>query len=324
MTLWRDQLEYDPIQPLILSKNNALIYHTKRTLLDEKVPPIETLWELNSALKIIKKQKANGSWAYRGGKEIIRSRENYNQLETYRQLGFLIENFGFNNSHTSIEKAAQFLFSFQTDLGDFRGIYGTQYTPNYSAGICELLIKAGYYADVRIKKCIEWLLASRQNDGGWAIPIRTHNCKWQEVVNSDIILEPRTEKPFSHIITGVVLRAFAAHPYYRKSEEIRQAALLLLDNFFQNDNYPDRKEKSFWTKFTFPFWFTDLLSALDSIYFIDIAKHHPNILKSLEWFKKQQQSDGMWDVKILKTGVDKDIKLWIGYLICLTFKRFLV
>jgi len=65
------------------------------------------------------------------------------------------------------------------------------------------------------------------------------------------------------------------------------------------------------------------LSALDSIYFIDIAKHHPNILKSLEWFKKQQQPDGMWDVKILKTGVDKDIKLWIGYLICLTFKRFL-
>ena len=46
-----------------------------------------------------------------------------------------------------LEKAAEFLFQRQTTEGDFRGIYGTQYSPNYSAAIMELLIKSGYSDD---------------------------------------------------------------------------------------------------------------------------------------------------------------------------------
>ena len=104
-----------------------------------------------------------------------------------------------------------------TEEGDFRGIYGMQYTPNYSAAIMELLIKAGYSTDVRTEKGFQWLLSIRQKDGGWAIPLRAVGKKFDlETMQSELI-QPDKTKPFSHLVTGIVLRAFTAHPEYRKS-----------------------------------------------------------------------------------------------------------
>lgn len=319
---WKTQLNYDPVPPLISTKSRALLYFIKKDLLENEVGSIEQLWELDEARGILKKQKDEGSWKYPGGKKDMRSQENYDQLETYRQLGFLIEIYGFNNTHASIKHAAEFLCSFQTDKGDFRGIYGNQYSPNYSAGILELLIKAGYQNDSRVEKGLKWLLSVRQDDGGWAVPIRTNNAKWQEVMNSKEPLQPNRVKPFSYMITGVVLRAFAIYPKYRKSAEIKLAGELLLSRFFENDKYPDRRDKSYWTKFTFPFWFTDLLSSLDSLFFIGFTKEHPKIEKAMEWFRSEQEDDGNWNLNLLKGAKVKDYNLWINYLICRTFKRY--
>jgi len=92
-----------------------------------------------------------------------------------------------------------------------------QYTPNYSAAIMELLIKAGYSTDVRTEKGFQWLLSIRQQDGGWAIPLQTVGKKFDlETMQSELI-QPDKTKPFSHLVTGIVLRAFTAHPEYRKS-----------------------------------------------------------------------------------------------------------
>jgi len=319
---WKKQFKFDPIPPLILTKSKALLYFIRYDLLEEDVGSIKQLWELDGAQKILKKQQRDGSWKYPGGKKDIYSQENYDQLETYRQLGFLVEIYGFKNTHSAIKNAAKFLFSFQTDEGDFRGIYRNQYSPNYTAGILELLIKAGYQNDIHIEKGLEWLLSVRQDDGGWAVPIRTNNAKWQEVMNSKEPLQPNRVKIFSYMITGVVLRAFAIHPTYQKSPEIKLAGELLLSRFFENDKYPDRRDKSYWTKFTFPFWFNDLLSSLDSLYFIGFTKEHPNIEKAIEWFKSKQEDDGNWNLKLLKGAKVKDYKLWISYLICRTFKRY--
>ena len=134
---------------------------------------VDVLWELPEARRVVGRQSQNGSWRYAGGKHSIRSQENYDQLETFRQLGILVEKFGFTRQHPSIERAATYLLSFQTDEGDLRGIYGNQYATTYVGAILELLIKAGYADDPRIANALSWLLAMRQNDGGWAIPVRT-------------------------------------------------------------------------------------------------------------------------------------------------------
>ncbi|MFX1498118.1 MAG: hypothetical protein ACFFBH_11370 [Promethearchaeota archaeon] len=323
MSGWRKHLNFDPIPILLTTTSRALLCFVKTELVEEKdLGSIEQIWELEEAQKILKKQQKNGAWKYSSRKEDIQTQENYNQLETYRQLGYLVELYKFKKSQPSIKKAAEYLFSFQTDEGDFRGIYGTQYSPNYSAGILEILIKAGYENDQRTKKCLNWLLSMRQNDGGWVIPIQTYRIKWQDAVTSKEILQPIKNKPFSYMVTGVILRAFAAHSKYRRKSEVRLAGELLLSRFFERDNYPARGDKSYWTKFTFPFWFTDLLSSLDSLYFIGFNKEHPQISRALKWFIKEQGTDGNWNLKLLKGARIKDYKLWINFVICRTFKRY--
>ncbi len=259
---------------------------------------------------------------YPGGKENIRSQENYNLLETYRNLGILIEEFGFNKKHPAIQETANYLFTFQTREGDdFRGIYGNQYSPNYTAGITELLIKAGYEHDTRINKVFEWLLSIRQEDGGWAIPFRTQNHKIDVIASHSKTLEPDKSKPFSHMVTGVVLRAFTVHQTHKQSEETHRAGELLLSNLFKSDHYPDRATPDYWLRFSFPFWFTDLISALDSLSLIRFSESDLGIHEALQWFVLNQQQTGLWELKITK-GQNRDIlQLWLALSICRIFKR---
>ena len=92
--------------PLISSKNEAIIYFARRDLLEEKAEPLEKLWNLPSAINIIKKQQEDGYWRYPAWKTKINEPENYNLLETYRQLGFLVEKYGLTRGHHAIKKAA--------------------------------------------------------------------------------------------------------------------------------------------------------------------------------------------------------------------------
>ena len=321
MTDWKEQLRFKPLTKLLLTENCAILYFIKKDLLEENAKSTEALWNLPEVEKIFKKQQIDGSWKYPSNKKSVRTQENYNQLETYRQLGFLVEKYDFNNQHQAIQKGVEFLFSFQTEEGDFRGIYGNQYSPNYTAGIMELLIKAGYNKDSRIEKGIKWLLSVRQDDGGWAVPIRTNNAKWSEVMDSEKILQPKKEKPFSHMITGVVLRAFAAHPKYRNSEEGKIAGKLLASRFFKPDKYPDRKAVDYWFRVSFPFWFTDIVSSLDTLSKLGFTTSHPQIETALNTLRERQLENGLWDLKLLKTK-DKDLPLWIALAICRIFKNF--
>jgi hypothetical protein len=289
MKNWREELRVDPIPVLISSNNRAIEYFARRDLLAEKVGPIETLWESPEVKRILRKQQEDGSWKYPGGgKEHLRSREDYNQIETYRNLGILIEKYGLENRHPAIERAAEFLFSKQTPKGDFRGIYGNQYSPNYSAAIMEFLIKAGYDGDPRIEKGFQWLLSMRQNDGGWAIPLRTVGAKYADIVKA-ITIEPNLSKPFSHLATGVVLRAFAASRKYSKFPEAATAGKLLASRFFKRDAYPDRNTPQYWESVSFPFWFTDIVSALDSLSLLGFSGDEPDIDDALRWLKNRQR-----------------------------------
>ena len=177
----------------------------------------------------------------------------------------MIEKYGFTIKDKNIARAAEFLFSFQSKEGDIRGIYGNQYSPNYSAAIVELLIKSGYDKDKRISKFFEWIISIRQDDGGWVIPFRTHRGSSLGMMKMRKTLEPDKSWPHQHLATGAVLRAFAAHPKWRRSKVAREAGELLANRFFQPDKYVDRRTPKFWEKITFPFCYTDILSSLDSL-----------------------------------------------------------
>lgn len=315
--------KYDPIKPLLESKNEAFIFFTRRDLFDEKGLDFKDLWEMPEAVKILKKQREDGSWKYPGKlKDAYRDQKGYDQLETFRQIGFLIEKYNFNRNHPSIEKAAEYLFSFQTNSGDFRGIYGTQYSTTYSPMISELLIKAGYENDIRMLKSLDWLLQIRQDDGGWAIPLRTVDARFLEVVHAGEVIEPNRAKPFSHLVTGCALRALSAHPKYQRLPETTHAGKLLMSRFFKHDRYADRSAVSYWTGFSYPYWFNDLLTSLDSLSKIGFSRNEPEIKTALNWFGSHQSTNGTWGKLKLLRGQDKQQYLWITLQISRVFKRY--
>ncbi|MGZ7047845.1 MAG: prenyltransferase/squalene oxidase repeat-containing protein [Methanobacterium sp.] len=321
MGSWQKELNVDPIPELLNVENEAINYFTKRDLLDKKIEPIEILWKLPEVEKILKKQQSDGSWKYPGGNKHIRSEENYDQIETYRILSYLIEKYGFNREHKAIQRAAEFFFHFQSEEGDFRGIYAHQYSTTYSPAIMGLLINAGYENDPHIQKGFHWLLKIKQEDGGWVIPFRTVRKNIKDALNCPEPIQPDKSKPFSHLVTAMVLRAFAAHPKYQKSEEAKKAGELVISRFFKNDKYPDRKNKIFWERVGFPFWFTDIISALDSLYFLGFNINNSGIKEGLDFLREKQMKNGNFNLKITR-GSDKDLPYWICLAVCRLFKRY--
>jgi hypothetical protein len=290
---------------LLDTGNEALIAFTKRNLLGEEVD-IEELWTLPRVKRILKNQQLNGSWVYPNKKAILRSPTNYNQYQTYKTIAELVEFYGLNRKHDAIRKAAEYLFSFQTKEGEFRGMYGNQYSPNYSASITEFLIKAGYEG-TRIEKSLDWLLRMRQDDGGWAIPLRTRN-RELEALNETETIEPDKTKPFSHLITGIVLRPFSLMTAYRR--KVEDAGMLLADRVFTRDKYSDRMGVEYWTKFTFPYHWTDILSTIDTLTLLGI-RNHPKISEVLHWFEKHKQENGIYEVSVMAGAKYRDVKYWI-------------
>ncbi len=320
MSVWHEELKVDPVSNLLSLGNEAIKYFTLRDLLGRKVESIEMLWELPQANKILKKQEDNGSWKYPTGPNQM-DYVDYNLYQTYLTLGELVEKYGFNKEHTSIQKAAEFIFKSQSEEGDFRGIYANQYSTTYSPAIMELLIKAGYNNDPRILKGFDWLLSIRQNDGGWALPFRTMGFNIGDAFNNKELIQPDISKPFSHLVTAMVLRAFAAHSKHQKSVHAKKAGQLLISRFFTNDKYPDRKSKNFWERVSFPFLYTDIISALDPLYFLGFNTQNPKIKGGLEFLKNKQHENGNFNLKITR-GNDKDLPYWICLAVCRLFKRY--
>lgn len=318
---WTNRIHYNPIPTLLASKSEALRFFTRRDLLESDHGPVSQLWHSPHVIRLLETQGENGGWRYHGGREKIRSQEDYDQIETFRVLRYLVEKYGFNKSHRAFRNAAEFLFSHQTSQGDFRGIAGNQYVPYYSAAMMELLIKGGLSDNAGIERGFRWLLSIRQDDGGWAFPMRTVGRSLSTETFRSETLEPDRSKPFSHMVTGIVLRAFAAHPSYRKSREAKLAGELLASRLFEPDKYPDRQASSFWTSFSFPFWFTDLLSALDSLSLIGVNTSNAQVAGSVNWFVSNQAKNGLWSLRLRIMAGEKEPDNWITLAISRVFKR---
>jgi hypothetical protein len=147
----------------------------------------------------------------------------------------------------------------------------------------------------------------------------THR-KWSDALQSKTIL-PDTSKPFSHLVTGVVLRAFAAHSRYRRSREAHAAAELVTRRIFRADSYVDRKAPEFWERVSFPFWFTDVVSILDSLSLLGFRAENQAIQNALGWLIDRQVEDGSFRLKLLRDR-DRNLRYWVCLAVCRILKRF--
>jgi hypothetical protein len=330
---WLESLEFDPTPTLLSSGNKAIEYFTKRDLLEKKMEPIYHVWQLPEVQKMFRKQQPDGSWKHSGKETVSYPKYHYSLEQTWKNFRTLIEEYKVNRKHEGARKAAEFLFSCQTDRGDIRGMLGNQYATYYTGAILALLIKSGYENDPRVEKGLNWLLSMRQNDGGWTIPILTHKYDkktFHDLTSQDIQpIEPDRSKPYSHNWTDMVLRAFAAHPKYRNRKEALKAANLLKSSFFRPDYYPSLQHTHYWVRFLF--WWPNLVTALYSLSLMRYSKDDRDIKKALNWLVKNQMPNGLWKLTYEETAKEdvlslskksKERCLWLTLTIARIFRRF--
>ena len=314
-------LLHDPVPWLLSAEGAAVPTRVRRDLIGEKAD-VRTLWELPEPQRLLRRQQADGSWPYPVRKP---PPQNYDLYQTLVSIGELIGKYGFDRRHPAVERAARYIFSCQTPAGDFRGIYGSQPAHTYTPALMEVLIEAGYSKEAAIERAFRWLLATRQDDGGWAIPARTRGLKlikdWDTIASGPEIAADPTQ-PFSHVVTGMVLRAFAAHPRYRKAGAARHAAELFTSRLFKADTYADRKGSEYWFRFTYPFQFTDLLTALDSLSKLGFPASDPAIARAIGWFRERQRPDGSFELRMVRGIGDRELPRWLGLALCRALLRF--
>ena len=332
MSKWLAQLNFDPTSTLISLGNEAIVYFTKRDLLEQEVTPISQIWRLPEVQKILRNQQSDGSWKYAGKKAVIYPEFHYPLFQTWKNFRVLVEQYELTKKHQAMRKAAEFLFSCQTEQGDIRGMLANQYATYYTGAILAHLIRAGYQDDPRVEKGLRWLISVRQDDGGWTIPIITHKFNRKAMYrltseNADPV-EPDKSKPFSHNWTDMVLRAFAAHKEYRKCREARKAADLLKSRFFKPDVYTSYKAASNWVRFAF--WWPNIVTSLDSLSLMGYSKDDPDIRKALNWLVENQLSNGLWRITYLEGKREglcpnertRERQLLLTLTIARIFKRF--
>ena len=108
---WLEALAVDPLPALLAWEDLALGFWVRGDLLGETIDPVESLWESGGAVALVRAQRADGSWPYRGKSYDPETGTHYDLLETYRNLRVLVEMYGFHCGHPALEGAAEYVLS---------------------------------------------------------------------------------------------------------------------------------------------------------------------------------------------------------------------
>ena len=327
---WRSELKSDPIPFLLSAGNPAITHWTRRDLLDEDPGPVEILWRLPEVTKLMRKQLPDGSWPH-SPPDPQHPAIDHGLLEAWRFGRCLVYQYGMTHENEPVARAAERIMSTQTSEGDFRGILANQLTTYYQGAITAMLIDAGYVDDPRVERSLMFLLNVRQDDGAWATPMTTHKFdrETQYRLASEHMdpVQPDRSKPFSHTCTGMVLRAFSAHPQFRTHEAAQTGAVRLKSRFFQKDAYTSLQAASYWVRFEYPFWWNNIVSAMDSLSQIGLPATDPDMTRGLTWLLQHQEDDGGWLTTYAKpepdTAATRERRLWVTLAICRLLRRLL-
>jgi hypothetical protein len=170
---------------------------------------------------------------------------------------------------------------------------------------------------------LDWLLSMRQEDGGWIVPAQAvpsrerGNAFWRAEP-----LGPDRSLPHAHLATGMALRALAAHPRYRHRRQALSAGEALKHRLLQADKHNSRRAKSYWLKFQFPFWWTSLVSALDTLSRLGFDAGDVDIERGLAWLHENQHADGLWPTRYDSGRKAPANRRWVGLAVCRVFKRY--
>jgi hypothetical protein len=264
----------------------------RRDLIDDsEAPAADEIAGYPEVKALLRKVEKDGSFAPRasdkelGGLKFVKCLSTIRCLDRLADYGLRVE--GTSAVAQQLHKIADFILASQDSDGGLGDLTladtpkgrGKVVAVHYQGWALSALCRAGFEADERVEKGFKFLLALRQDDGGWA---------WRGV---------RTEsaaRPSSHLITGMVLRSFASSKERHTGREARRAAELLATRFLQPDRYEDRKAPAFWEALVEPRFYTDVLDALDTITSIGLGKENSGVRTAEAYLRARQAKDGLW------------------------------
>jgi hypothetical protein len=284
---WRARLARDPVPVLLREGSPALVARVRRDLIDDdEAPGPEEMITYPEVKAFLRKQDKSGAFVPRPPEKTLGPPKFARAVATLRGLERLAD-FGLGLSHPAVRAAAELLLGSQDGegglgdlaLGETREARAKTVALHFQGWALAALCRAGYDADPRVERGFQFLLASRQADGGWA---------WRGVRTDS------AARPSSHLVTGMVLRAFAASPSRCTSREARRAAELLATRFLQPDRYPDRKGAIFWEQLGEFRFYIDVLDALDAVTAVGLGKENSGVRTAEAYIRGRQSADGLW------------------------------
>jgi hypothetical protein len=289
---WRARLASDPIPRLLREGSPSVLARVRRDLIDDSEAPTSAeIAEYPEVKALLRKMEKDGSFAPRatekalGGPKFAACLSTLRALDRLADSGMRLE--GPEGSASPLRKVADALLESQGADGGIADLALAD-TPKGRAKTVALhfqgwavsaLCRGGFEGDPRVEKAFQYLLERRQDDGGWA---------WRGVRTDS------AARPSSHLVTGMVLRAFASSAQRRASREARRAAELLATRFLQPDRYEDRKAPAFWEILTEPRFYTDVLDGLDTITAIGLGKENSGVRTAEAYLRSRQSTDGLW------------------------------
>lgn len=314
------------IEFLLARGHLPVLYWLKRDILDVPIDrESKNMRKFAARVRILETQKPDGSWWEKRSDTPVQWERTLYRVETLRNLSRLYD-YGCSIKEEGVQKGLNFLFSCQSKEGDFRGTVLNEHTPTFHALTLEMLCRYGLDKDRRVQKGFRWILTNRQKDGGWALFLQSPSRVAARLGTRSRSnprgqpFKPRRTQPFSHHVTGLVLRAFAESATWRKSREARQAGEKLLSCFFCDEVFEDRTFPSDWEKICYPFWNTDILGSLDSLSKVGFGADNGIIQQGLEWLLKRQNSQGFWECGNKKATLEEH--LWVTLSVLRVLKRF--
>jgi hypothetical protein len=291
---WRARLASDPIPRLLREGTPSVLARVRRDLIDDsEAPTAHEIAAYREVQTVLRKINSDGSYTPHLPEKGMGSAKFADCLATVRaldrlaDLGLRVEKDDEEGATPQLRKMADVILASQADdggiedlnLGDTPKAKAKMVALHFHGWAISALCRAGFETDPRVEKGFKLLLSFRQDDGGWA---------WRGVRTDS------AARPSSHLVTGMVLRAFASSPQRRTSREARRAAELLATRFLQPDRYEDRKAPAFWEVLTEPRFFTDVLDALDTITSIGLGKENSGVRTAEAYLRSRQGSDGLW------------------------------
>ncbi len=289
---WRARLASDPIPRLLREGTPSVLARVRRDLIDDsEAPSADEIAKYPEVKALLRRMEDDGSFAPKaaekalGGPKFSRCLATIRALDRLADLGMRLEPDSKVAHHLS--EAAEFILASQEPgggigdlvLGESPKSRGKVVALHYHGWALAALCRSGFEGDARVEKGFRFLLSLRQDDGGWA---------WRGVRTDS------AARPSSHLVTGMVLRAFASAKERRGSREARRAAELLATRFLQPDRYEDRKAPSHWEALSEPRFFTDALDALDTITSIGLGKENSGVRTAEAYLRSRQCVDGLW------------------------------